>query len=274
VPDTEGEGSVRISGALAVLSLGAAIALTSGCTGGRTATGPAGSNASASASGAAAQAQAVDQLAAAVRGLTTDAYRYTVQAGDTNGNGFLDPDQNTASLSVGIAAEGEPYKVDALVLDKDYYVKLSGFPVAGVNSTRWFHVAGAKIKSLAAVGIKDINDPTGASNLTTSVASVRKSGDRSFTGTLDLTKGSNGIGLDDVAVAQLGDKVTSVPFEATVNNEGRLERWKMTIPASGASEAISYEVGYSDFGRVPTLSRPPASEVAEAPEAVYQMLRA
>jgi hypothetical protein len=264
---------VRISRAMAVLSLGTAIALTSGCTGGGRATPSAGSNASASASAAAAQAQAGDQLAAAVRGLTAESYRYTVNAGDTNGSGLLDPRRSTASLSVGIAAEGEPYKVDALVLDKDYYVKFSGLPVAGVNSNQWLHVAGGKIKSLAAVGIKDINDPSGASNLSTSVASVRKSGDHSFTGTLDLTRGSNGIGLDDVAVAQLGDKVGSVPFEASVNNEGRLERWKMTIPASGASQAISYEVGYSDFGRVPALNRPPANEVAEAPEAVYKMLQ-
>jgi hypothetical protein len=47
----------------------------------------------------------------------------------------------------------------------------------------------------------------------------------------------------------------------------------MTIPPPLGSRPIIYKVTYSDVGTAPALDRPSASEVTEAPEAVYQMLQ-
>ena len=67
------------------------------------------------------------------------------------------------------------------------------------------------------------------------------------------------------AVAALKDKASAVPFEATVDDKGRIASFKILVPGSDP-----WTVTYSDYG-TPVAVRKPGSPVA-APAALYELL--
>jgi hypothetical protein len=264
---------VRIRRAFGVLALGAGVALAAGCTGrgdDGTANLPSAPDSASASAAASAAVQAGGDLRTAVRELTANSYRYTLKAGDTSGSGAVDPVAKAADLTLAVAAE---FSIQARVIGTDYYAKITGLDMPGVDGRRWLHIDATKVKSLASLGIADVNDPSGVGAAAGTIATIEKTGDRSYRGTLDLTKGAAGLGMDEVAVRQLGPQARSVPFEATLNEQGRVATWKITIPAYGSQKQTVYEVTYTDHGARSDVRRPPAGEISEAPDAVYQMLQ-
>jgi hypothetical protein len=225
------------------------------------------------AAGSSAGAAASNDLQAAVQELTKTSYKYTMKSGDASGSGSVDPTLKHASMTVSVAAEGGDFKTEVLVLDTELYARISGLPLPGLDGKKWLKIDRSKIKSFAALGIQDIDDPTGVKTLAKSIATIKKTGDRSYQGTLDLSKGSAAFNLDEAAVRQLGEKAKAIPFEATVNDKGKLATWKMTIPAHGSDKETPYELTFSNHGEKLGLTRPAAASVTNPPEAVYEMLQ-
>jgi hypothetical protein len=265
---------VRVSTAAVALAM--SVLLTVGCTAGdskKRPQPPAGAATSGSASSPAPAAATVD-LQKAVEELTKTSYRYTMKAGDATGSGSVDQAAKQRSMTVTVAAEGEDYKTEVLILDTETYVRISGLPVAGLDGKKWLRVDLAKIKSFAALGIRDIDDPTGVKTLSRTIATIEKTGERSYKGTLDLSKGSAAFGLDEAAVRQLGEKAKAIPFEATVNDKGKVATWKMTVPPHGSEKEVTYELAFTNHGERFPLTKPASATVTSAPDAVYQMLQA
>jgi hypothetical protein len=262
----------------AAVALAVSVLLTAGCTGGDNkkrpqppaGVGPTGATASASSAAAAAT---VD-LQKAVEELTKTSYRYTIKAGDANGSGSVDQTAKQRSMTMTVAAEGEDFKTEVLILDTETYVRISGLPVAGLDGKKWLRIDLTKIKSFTALGIRDIDDPTGVKTLSRTIATIEKTGERSYKGTLDLSKGSAAFGLDEAAVRQLGEKAKAIPFEATVNDKGKVATWKMTVPPHGSEKEVTYELAFTNHGEKFPLTKPAAATVTSAPDAVYQMLQA
>jgi hypothetical protein len=101
---------------------------------------------------------------------------------------------------------------------------------------------------------------------------VQSTGDRKYTGTLDLTKATDADIVDKKIVKDLGEAAKSVPFEATLDDKGRLSSLKINVPAGTKTKAQTWEVTYSDYGTAPKVEKPPAAETMEAPQAVYNLL--
>jgi len=266
---------VRVS--VAVAALAAGVLLTSGCTGGDAKKNPPpkadGSSGTAASPTSSAAAAATNDLQAAVAELTKTSYKYTFKAGDASGSGSVDQTVKHTSMSVTVAAEGEDFKTEVMILDTELYAKISGLPVPGLDGKKWLRIDRSKIKSFAALGIQDIDDPTGVKTLSKTIGTITKTGERSYKGTLDLSRGSAAFGLDEAAVRQLGDKAKAIPFEATVNDKGKLATWKMTVPPHGAEKEVTYELTFTNHGEKFALTKPAAGNVANPPEAVYQMLQ-
>jgi hypothetical protein len=218
----------------------------------------------------AAAAAATGDLSAATAELTKTSYRYTMKAGDAAGNGTVDPTVKQNSMTITVAE----FKTEVLIIDPELFARISGLPVPGLDEKKWLRIDRTKIKSFAALGLRDVNDPTGVNTLARSISTIQKTGDRSYKGTLDLSKGSDAFGLDEAAVRQLAERARSIPFEATVNEAGKLATWKMTIPAYGAEKETPFELAYSEHGAKFPLTRPAAGETANAPQTVYDMLQA
>jgi hypothetical protein len=258
---------------VAVLAM--SVVLAAGCSAGgnkSTKTPEAKVSASAAAASSAAAAATVD-LNAAVQELAKTSYRYTMKAGDASGSGSVDPVAKQSSMTIVVAAEGQEFRTDVLIIDPELFAKISGLPLPGVDGKKWLRIERNRIKSFSALGINDIDDPTGVKTLAKSIGTIQKTGERSYKGTLDLSKGSAAFGLDEAAVRQLGEKARAIPFEATVNAGGKLATWKMTIPAFGAEKETTFELTYTDHGGTFGLKKPAAAEVVNPPDAVYEMLQ-
>jgi hypothetical protein len=266
---------VRTFKSLTVAIIATGVLLAAGCgsdDSGSKKDGDSGASTSSSAPTAAesaAAAAATTDLNAAVQELTKTSYRYTMKAGDASGGGTVDPSLKQSSMAITVAE----FKTEVLIIDPELFARISGLPIPGLDSKKWLRIDRAKIKSFAALGIRDVNDPTGVNTLAKTIASIQKTGDKSYKGTLDLSKGSDAFGLDEAAVRQLAEKAKAIPFEATVNDAGKLATWKMTIPAYGAEKETTFELAYTDHGGKFPLAKPAAGETANPPQTVYDMLQ-
>jgi len=249
---------------------------TAGCTSdddekGGTPAAKASRSAAVAASASSAAAVATGDLNTAVQELTRTSYKYTLKAGDASGGGTVDPAAKQSSLTVTIDAD-EDFKTEVLLLDTELYLRISGLPLPGLDGQKWFKIDRSRIKSFTALGIQDVDDPSGVKTLAKTIATIQKTGDRSYKGTLDLTKGSTAFGLDEAAARALGDKAKAVPFEATVNEQGKLATWKMVIPAHGTEKETPFDLTYSEHGGKFPLTKP--ADAAAPPDAVYDILQA
>jgi hypothetical protein len=264
---------VRISKTVSIAVLAVGVLLAAGCSGDdKKKEAQAQASASAVAASSAA-AVATTDLRAAVGELTKTSYKYTMKAGDASGQGSIDPAAAQRGMTVSISAEGPPFKTELLSLGPELFARISGLPVPGIDGKKWMRIDRSKIKSFGALGIRDIDDPTGVTTLSQTIVTIQKTGDRAYKGTLDLSKGSAAFGLDEAAVRQLAEQAKSVPFEATVNDKSKLASWKMTIPAHGSEKEITFELAYTEHGGSFPLTKPAAGETANPPQTMYDMLQ-
>lgn len=217
-----------------------------------------------------AAAAATSDLNAAVQELTRTSYKYSMKAGDAASSGTVDPATKQNSMTVTVVE----FKTEVLTIDTEVYTRITGLPLPGVDASKWLKIDRAKIKSFAALGIHDLNDPTGVNTLSKTIGTIQRTGERSFKGTLDLSKGSDAFGLDAAAVRSLAEKARAIPFEATVNPANKLATWKMTIPAYGSEKETTFDLAFTDHGGSFPVARPPANQTATPPQTVYDMLQA
>jgi hypothetical protein len=267
---------VRMYKSLTVAVLATGVLLAAGCSSGDdsgSSKGDGGGTTTKSSAPTAAEssaaAAATSDLNAAVQELTKTSYKYSMKAGDASGTGTVDPTLKQSSMTITVAE----FKTEVLIIDPELYARISGLPMPGVDAKKWLRIDRTKIKSFAALGIRDVNDPTGVNTLAKTIATIQKTGDKSYKGTLDLSKGSDAFGLDEAAVRQLAEKAKAIPFEATVNDAGKLATWKMTIPAYGAEKETPFELAYSEHGGKFSVTKPAAGETATPPQTVYDMLQ-
>ncbi|HET6211728.1 MAG TPA: hypothetical protein VFE14_02515 [Micromonosporaceae bacterium] len=221
--------------------------------------------------GPSAAVKPVDELIAAAAKLNTASYKYDMKAGEAAIKGAVDPATKSVKLSLTATTQGVSLNIDVLAIGTDFYAKIAGLPLPGLDSSKWLHLDGTKVKSLESLGVSNLSDPTSAEQLGKQFVTVERNGDRGYKGTLDLTKGVS-MGADKDAIAKLGDKAKAVPFEATVDSQGRLATLKFTVPAVGSDKETTVDVTYSDFGASVDLAKPAAADVVEAPASIYQML--
>jgi hypothetical protein len=266
---------VRIFKSLTVAVLAAGVLLAAGCgssgdSGSKKGGGGTSTKSSApTAAESSAAAAATGDLNAAVQELTKTSYKYSMKAGDASGTGTVDPALKQSSMTITVAE----FKTEVLIIDPELYARITGLPLPGVDAKKWLRIDRTKIKSFAALGIRDVNDPTGVNTLAKTIATIQKTGDKSYKGTLDLSKGSDAFGLDEAAVRQLAEKAKAIPFEATVNDAHKLATWKMTIPAYGAEKETVFELAYSEHGGKFPVTKPAAGQTATPPQTVYDMLQ-
>jgi hypothetical protein len=201
-------------------------------------------------------------------------YKFSAKGGD--GNTYEGSDDPLAGIAItkmsGPLDAGVNATLDAQLTPNDYYVKITGLPVPGLDTSKWIHLDPTKVKVLDLISFGGPTDPTGLQSLVKALGTVERTGDKQFKGTFDFTKGTWGgvVGAD--AVTGLGDKAKSVPFEATTDDKGRLTTLKVTVPAYGSTKEDVTTITYSDFGTPVKLTPPAAAEVIEAPEAVYTLI--
>ncbi|HEX6968463.1 MAG TPA: hypothetical protein VF174_06605 [Micromonosporaceae bacterium] len=245
---------------LALAGLGLATALLVGVGGCGTDAGGNGSS-SDKAADSASQQSALEALTAAGKKLGEDTFKMQMTLTDgVTATGVIDPAGKKSSLTLDFSDEEGEFKIDAIVIGDDAYVKLAGMPMM---PDKWMHLTGSSANSESILGRLKSDDPTRFGDLSAGLITVERDGDRGFKGTIDLTKTKETV--DEETVKALGDKASAVPFTAKVDDQGRLV--EMVIDMSAIDPKLGkMTTTYSDFGAPVDIKAPPASEIMEAPE--------
>jgi hypothetical protein len=220
-----------------------------------------------------------DVLVASAAELGKQSFTFTIKDADATGQGTVDPTKKSGQIKADFsdATSGVKFTLDLIVVAQDSYLKLDfgALKVPGLPpKDKWQHLDRSKLKDPGDLDI-DIGekaDPAGAADIFNGIVSAQSAGDRRYTGTVDLTKATDADLVDEDIVKELGDAAKAVPFEATVDDKGRLATLKIEIPASGKVKAQTWQVTYGAYGAAPTIEKPPAAQVQEAPQSLYDLL--
>jgi hypothetical protein len=170
--------------------------------------------------------------------------------------GQLDPKGGNAAITFTAAGHAIEFRAlpDALYVKLGDVAALAGLPVNGwvkLDKARLIGSLGNVIKPEQAIGAASALD---------GAVTVTNTGPGQFKGTLDVSKLRGPLG-----VARDGADAV-VPFTATVNADGYLTG--LTITA----KRITATVSFTDFGKAVQVSAPPAKDVTNAPDIVYNAL--
>jgi len=116
-------------------------------------------------------------------------------------------------------------------------------------------------------------NPIVSANYLLAVAEAEEVSDGRYEGTIDLVEFVEQYASEEerAYLANVPEEFTAVPFEATVDDEGRLTSLRMTLTLDfeGGTTEVIQEVEFSDFGIPVEVETPPADQVIEAPAGLY-----
>ncbi|SBT54607.1 hypothetical protein [Micromonospora narathiwatensis] len=251
-------------------------------------TGEAGASASPAASGSIAPSGTSDTgdakqaLLNSTNAIRDGNFRFTISgAGSTAEGQVHEPSQSAEMrMTIGDPSSDLMMKLDLIHYKPDSWVKLElgGRAAAGVpgvrqlNLGKYQHLDQTRIKGNRALGFDfDQLDPAGSAVLTQGVTEVRRTGDGTYEGTLDVSKAAEAGSLDPALITALGTQAKSVPFTAGVDPQGRLSELVMRVPAAGQNAAQEIKITYADYGNATAAQKPPADQVVEAPAEFYHL---
>ncbi|MEV4820511.1 hypothetical protein [Micromonospora sp. NPDC049274] len=204
-------------------------------------------------------------LVAAAAKVDEQPYRLTVGSGGTaEGDTTIlvwDPKARRGTETTSLKVPNGEVKIERLTTGPDVYVRISApdrrVPVW--DGKTWWHV-GAPGRPVNNKGL----DNTRLASTLTAPAAVRQTGNREYAGTLDLRDSAAVLGGGIGGV--LGDRAAKVPFTASVDEQGRLVRYRIEL-ATEQTEVAQLDLAYSDFGLSVAADPPAADVVGEDPPA-------
>jgi hypothetical protein len=212
-------------------------------------------------------------LASAATKLRETTARIDAEFGPANTmTGALDPPNERGTITMTFPTDAKSIALEMLLIGTDIFLKMGpgGPPLPGVEPGKWMHLDQAKLPANNSFGLKPGEfDPTGSAKFLKAAATAEWADDHTIKGTIDLTKSDGARGLTEEHLSEIGPKAKAVPFEATIDDEGRLTRMVLDIPMPAGQPTVTVTVRYSDFGAPVSVAEPPAGEVVEAPETMY-----
>ncbi|SCL35903.1 hypothetical protein GA0074692_4213 [Micromonospora pallida] len=239
--------------------------------------------ASGSAATSAIPSDAKEALLASTKEISEGNFSFTINGGELNGAGKVHMPTKSAEMSL---VSGDPASADLsmemhlVFIDTDTWVRLQfGGSMATAmpeqtTSGKYQHLDRTKIKGIDQLefDFTDV-DPAGSEALTKAITEVRKTGEGMYAGTLDLTKAADSDLLDANVVKALAGQASAVPFTAKLDAQGRLVELGVDVPAAGDTPAQNLVVTYADYGATTAVQKPPADQVVEAPNEVYELFK-
>ncbi|MEV4631215.1 hypothetical protein AB0J90_33590 [Micromonospora sp. NPDC049523] len=115
-------------------------------------------------------------------------------------------------------------------------------------------------------------DIAGARALVDHLTSVSESEPGTYTGWVELAGEVGQYFLSEEAVEVLGDSAKWLPFEATVDQQGRLTTVAVSVPEVGNAEAYEHTITYTNYGTAPTVTITAPADSMNAPAELYEIL--
>jgi len=213
-------------------------------------------------------------LLASTKSLATSSYNFTIKSARVDGTGAADPTNKMAKATATGTMNGMSLKVDFIQVGNDLYAKLDLGPLGnqlGVQTDKYYHADATKLGDTTILPFGDTGQPVDAAGLLSGVNDVQSTDGKHFTGTIDATKMTGDFAPNSDALKNAGDKAKSIPFTATLDDQGRLT--ELNVNGSSIDPALGIEITVSDYGSATGISKPDSSQVIEAPDSVLQFLK-
>jgi hypothetical protein len=240
------------------LALAAALAM-SGCGGNGTPSGgTTGSTAGGETTPADAPKDATAALVAAAKKLQEESFKATIDMGESGTMiGVMDPKQKVGEFTMDAVSEGTKIKTEMRIIDGTNYIRITmpGSDLPGMDGKTW-----RKLNGAGGTGTLGSFDATDTVRSLETATDVKWAGKNAVTGTIDLAKAGQQLGMGSSELSKLTTK--TIPFEAGFDGEGRLVRYSLTMPSVGAEPSTKMDMTYSDFGLPVKVEAPAASEIA------------
>jgi len=238
------------------LGLGLTALLTAGCSG-----DPAGETTPS----AATEQDPAKALATAAASLDSNSFKIAMDINDgaSKMTGVMDPAKKLGAFTIVDAGAGTGAAPEATtelrtVGDAAYLrIDLPGADSSAGLDAKWRRLpAGAAAGAITGASF----DAAKAGRSLQQATDVQRVSDKEFKGTLDLKKSGEAFGLTPADLGKLS--TTTMPFQATVDDAGRLVRYNFTTPAVTTAEAEKTVITYSDYGTPVDVQAPPAAEIS------------
>ncbi|MFG1952204.1 hypothetical protein [Micromonospora sp. NPDC048830] len=224
-----------------------------------------------------------EALLASTKEISKGNFAFTIGGGELTGSGKVHAPSKSAEMKMAAdgGSDGISMDMHLVFIDTESWVKLEftgpmadAVPGAKAMKGKYQHVDRTKAQDIEDLkfDLADV-DPAGSEALMKAVTDVRKTGEGAYAGTLDATKTTGSDLLDADTIKGLADKAGAVPFTAKLDAQGRLVEFAVQVPASGDSKAQDLSVTYADYGAVTAVQQPPADQVVEASDQVYEMFK-
>jgi hypothetical protein len=223
-----------------------------------------------------------DVLLESLPDASAGSFRFTVEDGETPAAGEIDAGKQTYRVGFRYREPEAGFTLlsDHLVVKQQSWIKIRFTDTEGLTGLpklpkKWMLIDPAKIKSDdVPVGYDNETDPGDAGAVLRAIVEVEQTSAGHYAGTTDLTQQGEAEIVDAARLKALGEKAKAVPFEATVDDQGRLTSTVVKIPAAGKTKASKYEITYTGYGSTPTPAVPAADEQQRATKDVYELLNA
>jgi len=216
-------------------------------------------------------------LSTSLSELRTTTHKYTMKDVDSTQEGVVDPKARKASLTLHYTnvARGNEATLTLLSIQDDAWMKVDLRLLGGKTDVpalpkQWMRLDKTKLQNSHEFQLDNV-EPVGAGEVFEAIVTAEAAGERRYRGTVDLNRATDSKLVDYEHVRAMGDKATSVPFEATVDEKNRLVSLKLDAPAAGTFKATTWQVTYLDYGVAASLDPPAANEVVPAPPVVYEL---
>lgn len=214
-----------------------------------------------------------DALVDSVKKLGQNSYAFDLKQTNASGQGKVDPANKAAQVQADASSSNGSFKVSVVVVGADYWIKMDlGSDLdklAKIDPTTWMHIDVSKVTKKDSLPVDPSSvDLLDFSTMSDSLVNVQRTDATHYTGTIDLTTVKGAAELDQDTVKKLGDKAKSVPFTATLDDQGRLTEFK--IDGSSIDPEASIDMTFSDYGADQNITKPTGT-VKEAPSSVYDI---
>ena len=213
-------------------------------------------------------------LLASTKSLATSSYNFTIKSARVDGTGAADPTNKMAKATATVGMNGMSLKVDFIQVGSDLYAKLDLGPLGsqlGIQTDKYYHADATELGDSTNLPFGTTGQPVDASGLLAGLNDVQSTDGKHFTGTIDATKMTGDFAPNSDALKNAGDKAKSIPFTATLDDQGRLT--DLNVNGSSIDPALGIEITVSDYGSATGISKPDSSQVIEAPDSVLQFLK-
>ncbi|MET8198571.1 hypothetical protein [Micromonospora taraxaci] len=227
----------------------------------------------ASGSSAAPSASKLEPVAAVKQGMDRSlAGTLTLDASVKAGNQSVTVTGKMDTAARTLQATGKaPEPIEARIIGDTAYIKSD----SADGGKPWMKIDLTKLRPNSS--LRQSFDLKAQTGLIGGVVSAQEVGGGRYTGVADLEKAAAAASTDGgmraglESTAKLAKDPKAIPFEATVDADGRLTALSYTIATKTLGDLVS-EMRMSDFGKPVTVEAPPAGETEAASADMYKFL--